>query len=175
MDPTKPAAKGLYAAVRRTLGIGVDGLSVEEKAHRESLRHKILAEAQPLSPEMLPHILPGLGPHPEAPESLQKQISIDSESVYAVTKKIVRGCEFWLGDGRIIEPPSEIEIIFPREKPDLHAAVLAEFARGATHLGPGLQIRRAQAVDDPRGVLYELTIWDNTTVYSIILPPGADA
>ena len=113
MDPTKPAAKGLYQRVRRTMGIGVSGLSDEEMLHRAAKRRKLLNEAQPYSPDMLPHIIPGLGPHPEAPVSLQRQLTIEVESVHAVIRKIIRGCEYWLAGGRIIEPPYEITVIFP--------------------------------------------------------------
>jgi hypothetical protein len=92
------------------MGIGVEGLSEEEKRHREARRRKILSEARPYSPEIQPHIIPGLGPHPEAPVSSQMQLTIDAESINAVVKKIVRGCEYWLAAGRIVEPPYEIEV-----------------------------------------------------------------
>ena len=72
IDPTKPAARGLYERARRSMGIGVEGLSAEEKQHREARRRKLLNQAQPYSPEAQPHIIPGLGPHPETPVSSQK-------------------------------------------------------------------------------------------------------
>ena len=91
INPTKPAAQGLYERVRRTMGIGVEGLSEEEKRHREARRRKLLSEARPYSPEIQPHIIPGLGPHPEAPVSSQMQLTVDAESIHAVVKKVVRG------------------------------------------------------------------------------------
>jgi DUF2934 family protein len=171
IDPRKAAARGLYERVRRTMGIGVEDLTEEEKGHREALRRKLLSEAEPYSPDMLPHIIPGLGPHPEAAESSQRQLTIESESVYAVVKKIVRGCEYWLADGRIVEPPYEIEVFFPSETPDFVEKMMAGFAFGPVHLGPGLRIRRGAAHDDPRSVLYELVIWETMTAYASILPP----
>lgn len=174
MDPTKPATKGLYQRVRRAIGIGVSGLSDEEMLHRVARRRKLLNEAQPYSPDMLPHIIPGLGPHPEAPVSLQRQLTIEAESVHAVIRKIVRGCEYWLAGGRIVEPPYEITIIFPTETPEFVAGVMAAFAMGPVHLGPGLRIRRGSAHDDPRATLYELVIWETMTVYASILPPETE-
>lgn len=170
MDPTKPAARGLYATVRRTMGIGVEGLLAEEKAHRDALRRKILNGLKPMTPEMLPHILPGLGPHPGFPQAPKMKTTVEAENVLAVIKKIARGSEFWLANGRIVEPPYEIEIFFPQETPDLITAVLNQFPLGQTHLGPGLQIRRGHAQDDPRAVLYELIMWDTLTAYASILP-----
>lgn len=41
------------------MGIGVSGLSNEEMLHRAANRCKLLNEAQPYSPDMLPHIIPG--------------------------------------------------------------------------------------------------------------------
>lgn len=173
INPTKPAARGLYERVRRTMGIGVEGLSAEEKQHREARRRKLLNQAQPYSPEVQPHIIPGLGPHPEAPVSSQKQLTIKADDIHAVVKKIVRGCEYWLAAGRIVEPPYEIEVFFPTETPELVAQLLAAFALGPVHLGPGLRIRRGGAHDDSLTALYELVIWDTLAVYASILPPAA--
>jgi hypothetical protein len=171
INPQKPAAKGLYDRVRRTMGIGVEGLTDEEKRHREARRRKLLNEAQPHSPEVLPHIIPGLGPHPEAPVSSQRQLTMEAESIHAVVKKIVRGCEYWLAGGRIVEFPYEIEVFFPTETPELVEELLAGFAFGPVHLGPGLRIRRGGAQDDPLTAMYELLLWETITAYASILPP----
>ncbi len=159
---------------KRTMGIGVQGLSEEEKRHREGRRRKLLTEARPYSPEVQPHIIPGLGPHPEAPVSSQMQLTIDAESIHAVVKKIVRGCEYWLAAGRIVEPPYEIEVFFPTETPELVSQLLAAFALGPVYLGPGLRIRRGGAHDDSLTALYELVMWDTLTVYASIPPPEAE-
>jgi hypothetical protein len=66
INPQKAPAQRLYERVRRMMGIGVEGLSDEEKGHREARRRKLLSRAHPYSPEVQPHIIPGLGPHPGA-------------------------------------------------------------------------------------------------------------
>ena len=63
------------------MGIGVKGLSAEEEQHREARRRKLLNEVQPYSPEVQPHIIPGLGPHPEAPFGSQMQLTIEAEDI----------------------------------------------------------------------------------------------
>ena len=174
INPMKPAAQGLYERVRRTMGIGVKGLSDEEKRHREARRRKLLTEARLYSPEVQPHIIPGLGPHPEAPVSSQMQLTIKAEDIHAVVKKIVRGCEYWLAAGRIVEPPYEVDVFFPSETPELVAQLLTAFALGPVFLGPGLRIRRGGAHDDSLSALYELVMWDTMNVYASILPPAAE-
>lgn len=173
INPTEPAAQGLYERARRTMGIRVEGLSEEEKEHREARRRKLLSEVRPYSPEIQPHIIPGLGPHPEAPVSSQMQLMIKAEDIYAVIKKIVRGCEYWLSGGRIVEHPHQIEVFFPTETPEDVSKLMAAFALGPVFLGPGLRIRRGGAQDDPLSVLYELVIWDTITAYASILSPAA--
>ena len=142
--------------------------------HCAAKRRKLLNEAQPYSPDMLPHIIPGLGPHPEAPVSLQRQLTIEAESVHAVIRKIIRGCEYWLAGGRIIEPPYNITVIFPTETPEFVKQVMTAFALGPVHLGPGLRIRRGGAHDDPLCALYELVIWETMTVYASIQRPETE-
>jgi hypothetical protein len=91
INPMKPSAQGLYKRVRRTMGIGVKGLNEEEQRHREARRRKLLSEARPYSPEVQPHIIPGLGPHPEAPVGSQMQLTIKAEDVHAVVKRSFAG------------------------------------------------------------------------------------
>jgi Protein of unknown function (DUF2934) len=173
INPGKAAASGLYERVRRSLGIGVEGLTDEEKGRREARRRKLLNETQPFSPDVLPHIISGLGPHPEASVSSQRVITTEEKSIDAVVKKIVRGCEYWLAGGRIVDPPYEIEIFFPSKTPELVEQIMTSFAFGPVHLGPGLRIRRGGAQDDHLTAMYELVMWETMTVYASILPPEA--
>jgi len=170
VDPRKEAAAGISKrAIRSFFAAG--GLSEREKRHREALRQKIFGEALPFVEDVRPHVLPGMGPHPELPASQQIQITISAAMLYSVSKKIVRGCEYWFANGRIIEPPYEIEIFQarPEEIPD----VLQMFANfGPVYLGPGFRVRRAAPVDDPLAALYEVVAWSSWTVYAAVLPPA---
>jgi hypothetical protein len=62
------------------------------------------------------------------------QITIPAEGIHAVVKKIVRGCEYWLAGGRIVESPYEIEAFFPTETPDEVRKLMAAFALGPVYL-----------------------------------------
>lgn len=175
VNPRKAAAAGLAEKAVRSFGVGATGLSQDEKHHREALKEKVFGEARPYTSDVQPHVLPGLGPHPEVPAEQQLQITISAEMLSKVAKKIVRGCEYWLTNGRTVEPPWEIEVFFVRAA-DLPDTVRQMYiALGPVHLGPGLQIRRAGANDDSGAALYEIVIWDTITFYSAILPPQASA
>jgi hypothetical protein len=120
------------------MGIGVEGLSEEEKRHRDALRRKVLNEARPYSADIQPHIIPGLGPRPETPVNTQVQIKIPAESSHAVVKKIVRGCEYWLASGRIVESPYGIDVFFPTETPEDVRKLMATFCFGPRLFGTGI-------------------------------------
>lgn len=175
IDPRKPGAAGLWRRARQWIGIGVTGLTDDEKRHCQALRDKILADSTPLSGDDLGHLLPGLGPHPEAPPGLQRTISISPDMLAAVAKKIVRGCEYWLANGRIIEQSYDIDVLYvgPENLPASVAQLVAVF--GLAHLGPGLRIRRGAAHDDQGAALYEIVVWDSLSFYAAILPPEAQA
>jgi hypothetical protein len=175
IDPRKAAAAGISKRAIRSLGIGVAGISDEERRHRQSLKEKVFARAKPVSSSKdLAHVLPGLGPHPEASPAQQLQISIPEKMLAAVAKKIVRGCEYWLANGRIIEPPYEIDLMYvrPENLPVGAAQLVAVFGR--THLGPGLRIRRGGAHDDSGTAMFEIMVWDSLPIYAAILPPDTE-
>jgi hypothetical protein len=169
VDPRKEATRGLSERVNRSLGIKVQGISAKERQRREALRDKIRTEMTPYSTEDQAHVIPGLGPHPDAPADQQFQMLIPAEMLYAVSKKVLRGCEYWLADGRIIEPPYEIDVHLPREIPQDVLRAFGPF--GPVSLGPGFKVRRAGVVDDPGVALYEIVIWESITVCFAILPP----
>jgi|HubBroStandDraft_4_1064222.scaffolds.fasta_scaffold02650_4 hypothetical protein len=169
VDPQNVGASGLSKKAIRSFGIGASGLSEKERRHRVALRDKIRDEVRPYSSDDQAHVLPGMGPHPEVPAKLQFQIPIPANMLYLVSKKVVRGCEYWLANGRIIEPPYEIDVAFARELPQ---DVLQSFAPfGPVYLGPGFRIRRAGAIDDPGVAMYEIVVWASWTICAGVLPP----
>jgi hypothetical protein len=171
VNPQKAAAAGLSAKALRSFGVGVTNITDDERRHREALKQKVFATAGPISSDDEAHIIPGLGPHPEARKDRQFRIDIPADELREVLKKIVRGCEYWLANGRIIEPPYEIEVLLApaANLPVEVAQLIARF--GPVHQGPGFRIRRGAAQDDSGSVLYEIAIWDTIDVYATILPP----
>jgi hypothetical protein len=169
IDPTKQAAAGISAQAMRSFGIGVADLDFKERRIREALREKIFREIAPYATEVEEHVIPGLGPHPGTPVAQQKRISVPAALLNEVAKKIVRGCEYWLAGGRIIDPPYEIELYLVPEVPQDVLRMFGLF--GPVSLGPGFRVRRAGTVDDPGAAMYEITIWDTITIFYGILPP----
>jgi hypothetical protein len=171
VNPQKPEVQGLAKRALASLGIGVTGLSEKETQIRKALRDEVFKGAKLYTGENKEHVIPGLEVHPEAPPGQQLELEIPADILTDVTKKIVRGCEWWLGTGRIIEPPYEIEVLMvpAQELPPSVAQLIALF--GQAHLGPGFQVRRGAAHDDLGAVLYEIVVWDTMRFYCAILPP----
>jgi hypothetical protein len=167
VDPKKPEAAGLAKKAMESMGIGVKGLSAKQQAHRRALKSKILKEMKPYAP-VTPHF-PGLGPHPGFPEREQYEIRFPEAMIKQVAGKIVRGCEYVLAGDRVIEAPCTVNIYFAHEQ-DVDDVVRMFGRFGPVQLGPGFEIRRAAAHDDPRAVLYKIDIWGTWTIYASIMP-----
>jgi hypothetical protein len=169
VDPRKIGATGLSKRAVRSFGVGAPGISIEERRHREALRDRIRSEIKPYSSAAEDHALPGLGAHPGFLVEQLRQVEIPAVMMHAVAKKIVRGVEYWLANGRIVEPPYELDIHFVRETPP---DVLRAFAPSSpVYLGPGFRVRRASAADDSGIVMHEVVVWASLTFYAVILPP----
>jgi hypothetical protein len=171
VNPRKVAATGISNRVIRSLGICAEGLDEDEKRIRAALKEEVLRGAKPFAEEARPHILPGIGPHPEAPAEQQIQINIPADKLYRVSRKIVRGCEYWFSNGRIVDPPYEIDIFFAHEA-DVPDVVRMFCAFGPFQFGPGFRVRRGAVREDPLSSIYEVVIWDSLTFYATILPPA---
>lgn len=173
IDPRKAAAAGISKKALRSFGVGADAaLDEEEKRKRKALMAKVFKDAKPYSRDVEPHLLPGIGPHPELPAEQQLQISLPAAELIEVGEKIGRGCEYWLNNGRIVEPPYEIEVFFVHEGdvPDV-LRIFANF--GPIYRGPGFQVRRTVTPDDPLTALYQMVIWGTLTAYASIMTPEA--
>jgi hypothetical protein len=172
VGPVKAEAAGLSKKAVESMGVGVPGLSAEEKAHREALKSKILKEVKPHVPGT--QHFPGLGPHLGFSET-QYEIPISEKLIKEVAEKIVRGCEFKLGEQRLIEEPYILDIYFAEEA--TIGDVLKVFDRFSTpvHLGPGFRVRRVIPTEEPKTVLYRIDIWGTWTIYASIMVSEAPA
>jgi len=168
VDPRKQAASGVWKKARRALGIGVTGLSESEKRIRKALKDEIIGKAKIYDKSAEASVIPGLGPHVGFPNAPQIQIEIPAHDVHEVAKKILRGCEFWLSDGRIVEPPYELEVFMPSEIPK---ELESHLKFGEDYLGPGCRIRRAVPAGESGTAIYEIVVWDTWKLFFSILPP----
>lgn len=91
-----------------------------------------------------------------------------ADKLYEVAKKIVRGCEYWFGEGRFIEPPYELQVFFAHES-DVPDVVRMFSGFNAIHFGPGFRVRRGAVREDSLSAIYEVVVWDSLTFYATIL------
>jgi len=171
VDPTQWEARGISTKALRSLGVGEEEMPEREAAHRRAKKQSIIARLLRYTPEqMAAHVLPGFGPHEGARAEEQSVVLVSADALTRVTEKIVRGCEFKLGVERYIDPPYELKAFFPvQEGIDEMRGYLVNAE--VTELGPGLEIRRRAAADDPLTVLYRLQIWGTLTTFGSILKP----
>lgn len=169
VDPRKAEAAGLSERAMRAMGIGAEGLSEEETKIRRAQKLKIIEATKPYKAGT--ETLPGLGPHPGFREDEQIQINIPADKLNRVAEKIVRGCEFVLAK-RIIDEPYRVGIYFVHEHnvPDQVVRVFIDPNAHKTELGPGFQVTRAAAHDEPGTVVYRIDIWRTLTIYASVLP-----
>jgi len=172
VDPRKQAASGVSKKALRAFGIGVSGLNEKERRIREAKKIKFLRTLKPYDKSVDPFTIPGLGPHRGFSPEQQMQIEIPADAVHSVAKKILRGCEYWLANGRIIDPPYELEVFQPSEPPE---ELSRHMQFGLDYLGPGCRIRRAVPVDEENSAIYEIVIWDSWKLFFSILPPETHA
>ena len=166
VDPRNPEVEGLSRRAVRSFGVGAAGISDEERRAREALKKRILSETRSYSPGT--EIFPGLGPHPGFQPDQQHVIAIRENLMREVAKKIVRGCEYELGDSRIVESPYKLDVYFAHE--NQVGDVLKVFSPfGPVQQRPGFQVQRAVAHDDPLTVMYRIKVWGAWTIYASII------
>jgi hypothetical protein len=170
VDPQRAEAAGLYAKLKRSLGMGVVGLSKKEIEHRERQKIGLISAIRPYSLEGSASTLPGLGSHTGFKDKDLPQIRIPADLLLKVYVKIVRGCEYVLA-GRIIEEPYDIQIYFVHENniPKDIVRSLASPAAKDVHVGPGFRVVRVAAQDDPYTVAYEITLWGSAYFLAFIM------
>jgi hypothetical protein len=169
MDPTAAAASGIAAKALRSLGVGTNELSDDERKHREGLRARIVAEMLSWDQvEGQPGMLPGFGPHQGFAPEAQVAIRIPHESLVTLSEKIARGLEHQLA-ARYVEGPYKISTFFilPEAVEAMRCTVFTADSQ-QEYFGPGFRVLRRTAVDDPKIVLYEMLIWGTLTVHVVI-------
>jgi hypothetical protein len=155
VNPKSHAVSGLASKALRSLGIEGNELSEPEKSHRRKLRDKIRSELMPHA-ELVgkPGKIPGLSP-PEGSES-PWSIPIPWAGLAIIAEKIVRGCEYKL-NSRFVELPYGMRIFVSSTDfvPEPYASASRSY-----ELGPGCNVRRLFATEDPNVVLYWISIWN---------------
>lgn len=165
VGPVKAEASGLSKTALASLGVGASGLSPTEKRHRLALKSRILRDIIPPDPGR--EYLPGFGAHAGFRADRQFGIKIPEQLLTAVAEKIIRGCEYVLCQKRIVEDPYALKIYFAE------AAKIQDVLKifdhfGPVHIGPGFQVRRAAAHDDPNLAMYKIDVWATLTIYATI-------
>jgi hypothetical protein len=169
VDPTKAEASGISKSALRALGIGVSGISAEERAHRTAHLKKVFENAGLTKNLGGMASFPGLGPHAGFPPGEQIFIKMRPELLHSVSGKVLRGCEYKLNNQAYIEDPKHLRIYFAHDERIRDVTAVIE-GLGVTTLGPGFEVRRGESPpqEEFRIVLYRIIIWGTLKIYAAI-------
>jgi hypothetical protein len=165
LDPSSEAASGISAKALRSLGLDTQGLDEREKEHRENRRTKIKSELLPHAAVAgSPGAIPGLSPQEWVGEEGQFVIPIPWAALSIIAEKIARGCEYKLKD-KYIEPPYAIRTYVT--EPDVVSPLFLSHRR-EVNFGPGCQVLRVFATEEPNAVRYRILVWGTLCFHVLI-------
>jgi hypothetical protein len=168
VDPTKAEASGISKDALRSMGVGVQDLDPEERAHRTALLKKVLGDSVPLKDIGDVPLVPGLGPHVGFSVDQQRAVTIPDDLLKRVAGKILRGCEYKLNKKAYVEEPYRLEIYLAHDNDVSNLTAVFETLQ-ATTLGPGFEVRRGESTPgESHTVLYRVTIWGTIKIYASI-------
>jgi predicted DNA binding CopG/RHH family protein len=161
VNPKSQATSGLASKALRSIGLDTDGLSEKEKTHRDKLRTKIRSELIP-SADLVgkPGAILGFEIHGD--QVPQWAIPISWAGLSIIAEKIVRGCEYKV-KGRFIEDPYGIRTFIDDSDfvPEPYASHIERF-----DFGPGCNVRRLFATEDPNVVIYWISVWNTLHLHA---------
>jgi hypothetical protein len=113
-------------------------------------------------------ILPNFGTNRAIPAEGVGLVRVWEKDLYALGEKLIRGFTYVLTASFIEDHHYEIGIVpAERDKAQFFIDLVTKF--GATHYrGPGLEITRAETVDDPRTSGFFIRIWGKLDIYGFV-------
>jgi hypothetical protein len=171
VDRDDPRAHGITEKVMRSVD-PKSGRNQRDQNIRLRKRGKLISEIERIHeiPEI--GVLPNFGAWP-IPETGLGTVRIAESDLITFGLKLVRGFTYVLSRS-FISDDYKIEIIFAEhKKADFFVDMVKKF--GTTHYrGPGLEVTRAEAADDPHTAGFFIKIWGRLEIYGFILQKGHD-
>jgi hypothetical protein len=177
IDPRSAEASGIWEKTLRALDPS-QGRDEKDSLARQRKKEKLLESI--LSGVKIPTegIFPGLGERWGRAREDQRALYVPARYPHRLAEKIVRGLAF-LNEGVLIGPEFEIEMHpVTSEGSRPIEEVLARYG-ARHHRGPGVDVLRAVAEQEPRASLTKITIWGELVLYATVTlrdaqqaPPG---
>lgn len=170
INPKIAAASGIKEKVYRSFGVGVQEskMSGRDRSARLKRLERLINVTKSFSHTEM-EAFPGLGPHEGFPSESQKAFPAPTRELETVSKKIIRGMEYWLAK-RYVEEPLEVEayIYIKNEIPDVQRLLTT---LGKQHIyGPGFEVTRVSG-ESGLAVIYKFLIWKTIKVYGSVMTP----
>lgn len=167
LDPSDEVAQGILPSVKRD--DPKHGRNERDTALRQAKREKLMRELLRAAAVPSYSILPGLGPHHEAPSEDQVATLISAPDLEAFVTKQVRGLTY-LQLGRRIEVSHEIKmrLLAPQDSWVFNDR-LAKFGVDIDRR-PAIYARVARTKEDSVSALYEFVIWGALSIHAYVRP-----
>jgi hypothetical protein len=168
VDPHAPETAGIVEKAIRSMK--------PEFAKDERDRAARVARAARLGHELMDGpdiprsaVYPGLGERWGRPPTQGLGVRVPANSMRRLTEKIVRGIYF-IEDSAFIEDDCSIDFYaLPEDGTGPIKEMLDRFGHEYAR-EPGIVVRRAVAVDEPMGALFEIDVWGQFKMYATVGP-----
>ena len=139
-----------------------------ERDIRQRKREKIKGEIAQCDAIPEKGILPGFGKRPGVATAPYASIPISPNELKAFGKKLVRGATYAL-DEAFIENDYDITVEFPEQANVKFFSNLAKRCGTLYCVGPGLEIQRAKAEENPKNAMFVIEIWGQLRIYATVI------
>ncbi len=168
VDSRNALASGIPERVKRSI-YPKFAKDPREKRVRQKKIERIVQQIE-LTP-MLPDggIFPNFGPKDGIKYIGYPIVRISEQDMTRFGIKLVRGVTYQL-DRRFIEDDYEIEVYFPDDSQFEQVLQIVGKYLETHERGPGVRIRRAVPVEDPKRAIFEFRIWGQLRIAAIVAP-----
>lgn len=170
VGPEEFAAQGVSARSMRAIKPSL-AVSKRDKLARLKKRQEILKEIKEHQSPEIKGMLPNFGEQPDLKYEKLIAISIDGKNLRMLGEKIIRGVNYKI-KGEFIHADQKIEVYFNEDRDVGEVIRLVKGAGQTFHRGPGIIVSRAEAVDNPKAMLFRVEIWGRLKMNIAVLPAG---
>jgi len=141
----------------------------KDKQNRANQLNLLMKRIIPYEQIPFESVFPGFGPHPHGTPAEQVGIPVPEASLKSLGEKLVRGI-MYKKFNMFIDVRYEVSIWFAHEVAAQPLIQSIKCHGIEYHIGPGVRVGFARAVDDPQSGAFDIEIWRKFRMYAVVLP-----
>ena len=166
LDPHSSSAEGLPERALRAINPS-KARSERDRGHRQARRSKLRRQTFVASEFPRSAFLPDLEIPAGAEGPTPLVVGIPAASIEAIGEKFARGITFLL-QGLYIDTTHTIRTLVLSENQSAEIKRVVRSAGVELPCGPGFQLRKTVAQDDPVSGLFEIVLWNRLPIYATV-------